>query len=68
MDVKELLFNNVRGRVRDVLWSAITQEADRIEREKLSLTDKQKIEVLYNATKKYYAEYESLLEKMEKEE
>ena len=66
-NVKELLFDNVRGRVREMIWNEVKKDLDKYEAEK-NPDDKQKIAFLYKRCKQWYAEYQSLLEDMEKDE
>lgn len=72
MNVKQLLFDNVRGRVKVLLWTEIDKLADKAEQEASDrgepLDEAGRIRVLYKLTKELYKKYEPLLKEMEKEE
>ncbi len=67
MTVKEFLFNNVRGRVRGILWANIINEFDAAN-EKEPLSEAKQIRTLYNITKRFYKKYEPLIKEMDNEE
>ena len=68
MDVKQLLYDNVRGRVRARLWDKVVADLDKREKELPALDDKGVIKYLYKRTKYWYKQYESLLKEMEEDE
>ncbi len=68
MNVKQLLYENVRGRVRGLLWNNVVADLDAREKELPSLDDKGVIKYLYKRTKYWYKQYESTLKEMEKDE
>lgn len=72
MNVKELLLDNVRGRVRNLIWnevdSAMDGASDEAAQKGKPFDDLEKIKTLYNKTKEIYKKYEPLLKEMEKDE
>jgi hypothetical protein len=67
MDVKELVYDNVRGRVRELIWRNVVMDVDRMEAE-LNPDDAGKIRLLYERTKYWYGQFEPLLKEMESDE
>ena len=67
VNVKEQLYNNVRGRIREILWNDIKEAFDVYERNN-NPDNRGKIKALYDITKELYTEYEPLLKEMEKDE
>ena len=65
MNVKELLLDNVRGRVREMLWNNVKKDLSAEEKRNLTLTDEGRIKFLYERSKYWYEEYEPLLKEME---
>ena len=68
MNVKQLLYENVRGRVRGLLWNNVVADLDAREKELPALDDKGVIKYIYKRTKHWYKQYESLLKEMEEDE
>ncbi len=64
MNVKELLFENVKGRVRGLLWNNVIADLEAEEKTGVFTGDKDVIKYLYERTLYWYKEYEPLLKKM----
>ena len=62
MNVKELLYDNVRGRVRQIIWINVISE---FEKKTDFVNEEEQIKFLYKRTKEEYNKYESLLKEME---
>lgn len=67
MDVKEQLYNNVRGRIREIIWNDVKEDFDAYERDN-NPNNEEKIKALYNITKDHYSAYQALLKEMEADE
>lgn len=71
MNVKELLFDNVRGRIRNLIWNEVDKGIDVAENNAAQkgkpFDDVDRIKTLYKITKQEYKKYESLLKEMERD-
>jgi FMN phosphatase YigB (HAD superfamily) len=67
VNVKQLLYDNVRGRVRELIWNEVKERIDAHEREN-NPNNHEKIKALFEITKECYDEYRELLKEMEANE
>ena len=65
--IRQLLFDNVRGRIRAIMWAKVVSAFEAAEGQTL-FTEEEKITFLIDKTKEVYTEYESYFKEMEDDE
>jgi hypothetical protein len=65
MNVKELLFENVRGRIKTLLWTEVVKDIDNKEASGGFKNDEARMKYYYERANYWYEKYEPLLKKME---